>query len=197
MRFHPLGLALLLVAVPGVVTQARSESAAPPGRPAIAVAADFDGDGAADVASADQDHMGSVVLSRSRHDELRIEDEEAAPIEDLIAVDVDHDGDTDLIAATRDDLVIWINSGHGEMQMLPRRSGELDVRPSDSRCDSGETQGFSLLQARSTPSGMPAWIVQHGCWAASTLTLRDLAVALPVIGSPSDSRGPPSRRLFV
>jgi hypothetical protein len=113
---------------------------------------DFDGDGHPDVAliqdGVDGHHV-SVRLSGSPGAVLL-----DAEVVGVIAADIDHDGDVDLVtAAPSGQVVNWINDGRGRFtrqQTLPsdRLSSTLIVLSS--------TQDESLALAAAAPSGDPA-----------------------------------------
>ena len=108
-----MGLLLLIgaprVSVPG--TSGTLTSLVPWSAPQNA-AADFDADGLPDVASIQGFSSGArVSVALSGSPEVLTFDADGVSI---VAGDVDHDGDVDLVLATpANGVVIWLNNGHG------------------------------------------------------------------------------------
>lgn len=97
---------------------------------------DFDGDGRPDVATIRDTPVGrriQVGLSGSSITDV------TANVTSLLAADVDHDGDLDLVAVSRTGRVqVWINDGHGRFTRTPlpetpyvAGEGRLDSRSAD------------------------------------------------------------------
>jgi hypothetical protein len=76
------------------------------------VRGDFDGDGRLDVAVIRHDRSGSSIAILLAGSVSR--NHLPADIAGLVPVDIDHDGDLDLVGLTKSGkLVIWLNDGHG------------------------------------------------------------------------------------
>lgn len=117
----PLLIAILIFAAPAP-SAAAARRPAPDAQPVVAVGAEFDGDGRPDEAKADSHglvvrFMGNAqVLVLSRRGAVR----------NLVAHDVDRDGDQDLLALGDHGLMLWRNEGKRHFSLSrPRTRARL------------------------------------------------------------------------
>jgi hypothetical protein len=151
-RFFYLSLGMLLLAGARWATVPRASGAFTDLVPLTVpqrAAADFDADGRTDVAFIQEAQGGSrvwVTLSGSP-DAVTFETNAVS----IVANDIDHDGDVDLVATTSSNqVVIWINDGRGhftqEQERLPSSDLSLATMVVDSSRDQPVASGPAAPQ---------------------------------------------------